>query len=319
MATQKFVVTGEQYRVVDQRMREIKRQLDQKNGSPLDPYWVANKLQEIVEPLTVVKKPWLGQILANEQAYHVAFFGREFDYTDFINTLKKYDESTVRFWRSLGLEPHFLPKISLRQDDDYPGWKIKPEKWFYEKIADGKIFSNIAGKLTAVNGVGLQGIAVLIDTRLKPIFENSKQVWADDGALGCIIEELRKGDKIAKYEYGSQSSRFGVSADGWETEIKPAWAKRLQLETNRVRLELFEEANVIPQIYLQMPRKADGQTDTSVWYEQYFEDRTEYCFGESDLRLYGGHSLHGGLAYVSPSQAINQLDSSRAFRPLAVL
>lgn len=58
MATGKslYVVTGDQYRVIDRRMREIKRQLDQDGGSPLDPDAVADVLQEIVEgclPITM--------------------------------------------------------------------------------------------------------------------------------------------------------------------------------------------------------------------------------------------------------------------------
>src|SRR4029077_18678487 len=47
MAT--HVVTGDQYREVDRRMSEIKRQLSQPGGSPLDPDIVARRLQLIVE------------------------------------------------------------------------------------------------------------------------------------------------------------------------------------------------------------------------------------------------------------------------------
>jgi hypothetical protein len=47
MAT--HVVTGDQYREVDRRMNEIKRQLNQPGGSPLDPDVVARRLQLIVE------------------------------------------------------------------------------------------------------------------------------------------------------------------------------------------------------------------------------------------------------------------------------
>lgn len=46
------VVTGDQYRIVDRRMREIMRQLDQKEGSPLEPNKVAtvlDVLQGIIE------------------------------------------------------------------------------------------------------------------------------------------------------------------------------------------------------------------------------------------------------------------------------
>ncbi len=42
------VVTGDQYRAIDRRMREIKRQLDQDGGSPLNPDWVAGELQRLI-------------------------------------------------------------------------------------------------------------------------------------------------------------------------------------------------------------------------------------------------------------------------------
>jgi hypothetical protein len=54
MATkEKRVVTGDQYRTVDRRMRDILRQLDQKGGSPLDPECVAQVLQWVCEGMVV--------------------------------------------------------------------------------------------------------------------------------------------------------------------------------------------------------------------------------------------------------------------------
>lgn len=50
MATELFVVTGDQYRRVHRRMREILRELDQNNGSPLNPEKVADDLQEMISP-----------------------------------------------------------------------------------------------------------------------------------------------------------------------------------------------------------------------------------------------------------------------------
>jgi hypothetical protein len=44
-----YVVSGDQYREIDRRMSEIKRQLNQPGGSPLDPDVVARRLQRIVE------------------------------------------------------------------------------------------------------------------------------------------------------------------------------------------------------------------------------------------------------------------------------
>jgi hypothetical protein len=51
MAT--HVVTGDQYRTIDKRMCEIKRQLNQKGGSPLDPERVAIALQGIIAPIVI--------------------------------------------------------------------------------------------------------------------------------------------------------------------------------------------------------------------------------------------------------------------------
>lgn len=47
-----YVVSGDQYREVDRRMNEIKRQLNQPGGSPLDPDVVARRLQLIIEGRT---------------------------------------------------------------------------------------------------------------------------------------------------------------------------------------------------------------------------------------------------------------------------
>lgn len=45
----KYAITGDQYREIHCRMRDILRQLDQKSGSPLDPEGVATALQRILE------------------------------------------------------------------------------------------------------------------------------------------------------------------------------------------------------------------------------------------------------------------------------
>lgn len=49
MAANKFAVAGDQYRTIDERMCELKRQLNLKDGSPLDPKWLADQLQFLVE------------------------------------------------------------------------------------------------------------------------------------------------------------------------------------------------------------------------------------------------------------------------------
>ncbi|MFI5240448.1 MAG: hypothetical protein ACHQUB_01945 [Candidatus Saccharimonadia bacterium] len=48
-----YDVTGDQYRIIDRRMIEIKRQLNQDGGSPLSPDFVARQLQGIIEHASV--------------------------------------------------------------------------------------------------------------------------------------------------------------------------------------------------------------------------------------------------------------------------
>jgi len=266
---------------------------------------LARKVVEIIEGK---KDFWLEQILARERACHLAFFGKEFDLSYFAFKLKKHGESKIRFWQKLGLEPHFLPAISMSQSDNYPGWKVKPEAWFYQKIAEGRIKRDAGGELKTVKETKLEDISVLMDTRLKPKYNDGKQMYENDNLLGPIIQGLRKEKKIAKYEYGPQDSRFGVSANEIEAHIKRAFAEKTGL--NEVRLETVSEANAIPQIYTYMPRKDDGKTDTWILYEEYLDDR--------DYRLHGGNSDYGGLANVSSNDAGGHWHH-RSFRLLAVL
>ncbi len=266
--------------------------------------------RRVVELIEGQKEFWLEKILAQERACHLAFFGQEFDLTKFADTLRKYGESKIRFWTKLLLEPHFLPEVVMSQDASFKGWKVKPESRYYEKAAGGKIFRNINGQLVVdKEPFKLEGITVLIDTRLKPRYNDGKQMYENDNLLGPIIEKLRKNGSITKYEYGSQSSRFGTSADNeWGERIKPAFAEFLSV--SRVLLEPAIVANIIPQLYPYMPRKDDGNTDTWVWYEEYFEGR--------DRRLGGGYSGLGGLAHVHWHYSGGHW-RSRSLRPLAVL
>lgn len=257
---------------------------------------------------------WIDQIINREHQYHLNFFGRKINLPKFEKTLKKYGQKQIRQWQKLGLEPHFLPKAFLFQsNNNFPGWKIKPNNWYYEKAAQDKILRYVDGELEIDRQSDkLEEITVLIDTRLKPAYNDGRQMYANDNLLGPIIELLRKDKKIAKYEHGLRSSRFGVSADEWENQIKPVLAKKLGLEINQVRLERVIEANVIPQLYTDMPRKDDGNTNTWVWFEEYFKGRVRRPGG-------GRSSGYGGLADVCCSWSAYHWYSHGSFRPLIVL
>ena len=257
-----------------------------------------------------VADEWINEIIKQERKFHRDFFGSEFDLAKFENTLRKYGRKKIREWKKLGLEPHFLPKVSMMAGEEYPGWKVKPEDWFYKIQVEGKLFLNASGQLTKMTTIGLEGITVLIDTRLKPAYSDGKQMYEKDNLLGPIIEKLRRENRIARYEYGPQNSRFGVSSNEIDSEIRAAFAEKIGLSRDMVRLEKTIEANTIPQIYSHMPRMRDGQTNTWVWYEEFF--------GGCDGRLGGGYSDSGGLAGVGYSGVGHRWDD-RSFRLLAVL
>ena len=267
-----------------------------------------NPFEQIKEAVKVAKN-WLQSIVDRERECHQNFFGGKFALAEFTKTLKKYGAEKVDPWKKLGLEPHFLPAISLSQDSNLPGWKIKPEPWFWSKIKEGEIMRFeimrlIKDKLAADQTAGdLEGVTVLVDTRLKPEYgDEYKDDW-----LGQIIFGLRKAGKIE--DFNSRSSRFNISAE--ETElIKVEAAKILGLKPDQLRLEREIEANVIPQLYPYMPRKDDGKTNTWEWREEFFKDRGD--------RLIGGHSDNGGLANVL-YYLVSYHWYYRAFRFLAVL
>ncbi len=265
-----------------------------------------------------VEKDWLQGILKRERQSHRNFFGQEFDLSEFEMTLNKCGQKKIREWHRLGLEPHFLPEVFLAQNDGYPNWKVKLEKWYHQKAEEGKILRNINGRLVPdKEAFKLEGIVVLIDTRLKPAYEGGKQVYENDNLLGPIIEELRREGKIAKYEYGSQPSRFGLSSNEWEGYVKPVLAEKLGLRPNQIRLERAIEANIIPQLYPHMARKDDGGTNTWIWYEEFF--------GSGNRRLHGGLTGHGApvlLAFVCcrwPGDSPDRHWQCRSLRPLTML
>lgn len=253
----------------------------------------------------------LGPILTQERKAHYKFFGQEFDLARFRRSLENYGPKKISYWQKLGLEPHFLPPVVMHRNINFPGWKVKPDKQYYEQVAEGKVLRRQPdGQLKVdLDAFKLEGIIVLVDTRLKPDF-NGKQMFKRDNLLGPIIKRLRQKGKIAYYKYDSLPPRFGVSVEDWKNQIKSILAKFLGMEVYQVRLERTIEANVIPQLYRHMPRYRDNETNTSVWYEEYYKD----VFS----RFLGGSFGMGGLAYVD-YLFTNSRWPARAFRPLILI
>ena len=282
-------------------------------------YWMqnenANELRRLLGNLHRTKQAdggWLERILAAENSAHEAFFDRKFNLDFFQQTLEGYGEEKVREWAKLKLEPHFLPGVVLTRENEPSGWRVKPNDWYWQQLAAGKLKRLVGdNQLEVVKQAWLEDIVVLIDTRLNPRYQGGRQMFANDkGFLGEIISQLRENGTISRYENGPQSSRFGVSANEWQEHVRPRVAEKLKLEPAQVRLETAIEANVIPQLFSRMSRVKDGTTDTWVWYEEYF--------GGLSCRVDGGNSYYGGLANVYWSYSGIHWHY-RAFRPLGVL
>ena len=232
----------------------------------------------------------LDAILNREKELHQNFFGKnfakEFDYSKFSATLERYGEAKFAEWRDFGLEPHFLPAVKMSQNRSFPGWKVKPENWFYEEVSRGKILENPL----QLGGEG--GQVVLADIRCKPSHSNGCQIWEKDSCLGDIIFKLREDRKISDYKI--KNSRFGVSALEVENNIVPALARKLGLMARQVRSERAIEFNVLSQMLSDTPRVKDGETNTWVWFADHFKS--------DGGRFFGGSSEYDGLADVSQSE-----------------
>lgn len=271
----------------------------------------AAKLVEVAEAFGVgLTNDWIVSMIQAENAIHQAFFGQTYDLSRMREVLAQRGLSKITFWKQIGLEVHFLPSIALVKDASLDAWKVRLEQWFWDMLEAKRLFHDHNGSLLLVNQVGLYGNVVLIDTRKKPDYNDGKQKFACDGFMGAVIGQLRKEGKLARYQYGLQTSRFGISPIEWEEHLKAAWAEKLGLEPSQLRLETTIEANTIPQIFTHMPRKNDGQTSTSCWYDEYLDNASR--------RLLGGRSGYGGLAIVDYGGSDAHWDAG-AVRPLGVL
>src|SRR3989344_4123814 len=130
-------------------------------------WWLGNmaKLKETLDEVLILSDiNWLDRLVQAENEAHRVFFGQTFDLTQFCSTLEHYGEERVSQWVKNGREPHFLPKWMFQPDAKMRNWKVKPESWFWQQVAAGKIKRrNAAGELEVVEEVGFDGITLLVD------------------------------------------------------------------------------------------------------------------------------------------------------------
>ena len=198
-------------------------------------------------------------------------------------------------WKELGFELHYLPEEDLTKERDLPGWKKKPEDWFYDKIQEGKI---------SEDATKLPGAWILADSREKPQYNDGDQTYEDDEKIGKVLKKLRANGAIKDFK--KEDSRFNISWDELnKTEMKEALAEILNTDPQNLRLPRAIEWNYLGNAFYERWGK------TSTW--EWFED--EYDKGW--FRLHSGLAGLGSLSGVGCHGPVFRVDAL-GFRPLVV-
>src|SRR3990167_9715917 len=78
-----------------------------------------------------------GQTLVRAQAETLdRFFGKE-AIPQPPGELLEFVERTTEL--GFTFEPYFEPAVTFSEQASYPGWRVKPESWFWRMIKEGKI------------------------------------------------------------------------------------------------------------------------------------------------------------------------------------
>lgn len=231
------------------------------------------------------------ELIVTEKQSLETFFGQTIEVPPLPAEITK---EKIAHWEKMGFKLRYLPAMDMSESQNYPGWKKKPENWFYKQITEGNLVAN-SQTLTAG--------WVLVDTSLKPNYANGEQMYADD-PFSIAIKKLRQAGAIA--DYAKKDSRFNISADELaKSELKIALAKVLAVDPAQLGYLRAIEFNVLGNAFY----PEWGETDTWEW----FEDQGVKNLGGG--RLNGGYSDNGGLSRVSCAESAPR-DDSLGFRPL---
>jgi hypothetical protein len=213
---------------------------------------------------------------------------------------KAFFKTQERF-REIGLtrfEPLVLPQRTLLDNDPFWEGKIKPYRFFWQRLEYGMLKPESAI---------LQKGVYLIDGRAKPDYDDGVQRYEDDEFIEDMMRKLRKNGDIETSRHVPRASRFDAAPYEIEVEI-------LKALTDAVGKDALGEGKVINTPYIifnvagNMRHPEWGETDTSESFGDKFETR---------CRLFGGNYDVGGLAHVDYS-ASRDRRADRAFRPMIV-
>lgn len=222
------------------------------------------------------------------------FFGRPelvpYPSQELINTLIKA--------KSIGwtqAEPHFLPKVVMAKDSEFPGWTIRPEEWFWK---------NIKQKIISSDAAQLDGVWVIVDGTQKPGYNDGKQTYEYD-PFTSLLTQLREEIKVKHLAHQMpRGSRFGLSYEDIEKYVNPKIAELLGVWHEHVRTPKAIEFNVLGNMH----HPEWGLTETYEWFQDPIVFRQ---------RLVGGLGSRGGLANVISEVAGGQFEYI-GFRPMVV-
>lgn len=216
------------------------------------------------------------QLLSDQKSALETFFGQEALPPEPPKALMEFVERANE--QGFTFELYFEPNVVFTKDANYPGWRVKPDTWFWEQIREGNILADAAV---------LSGRWAAMEAIQKPEYDGGKQLHEND-SLAPILERLRKEGKITIPDWCSlipSTSRFGISFDEITKYVVPEFAQVTQIEA--------EQAQVPPYIAFNFR----GNVAHPEWGETNTWERFADSFGGGS-RLVGGRRVRGGLAYV---------------------
>lgn len=209
----------------------------------------------------------------------------------------EFTDERLAFWATFNMKPVFLPNEEIGASRFLKGWK-KPEQWFYERVADGKV-KPIHESLPPIK---LRHGWYLADFTVSADYTDGSQVFVND-SLAPIIQDLREKKLVGRHNNTPDGSRFSITPDEWRDCVLAHVASKLGVTRAQTRLERAIEFNAIGNLY--DPNR--GKFNCWEWFEDPFE---------GSVRLFGGHRGCGGLAFADALWSDGRFDSIAA-RPLA--
>lgn len=212
--------------------------------------------------------PTAEELVRKERDAWQRFFGKEIDVPnhpeELIKTLERLSELGI-----LGFEAHYLPKVSFAKDDEFPGWKVKPDEWFWNEAS--------------IKAKSLSGNWVLNDGRPKPktVMEYYEQMYKND-FLAPLIERLSQEGRVKHFQpkyrdyYLPDGSIFSISWEEIHWAVLPELKRMIGVPHNQLRLPKAIEFNVLGNIH----HPEWGEVFPQWWFED------EYAVE--------GHLIRGG-------------------------